>query len=274
MQVTDAVYALGHSQEEVQRLIDQSRLMNDLTEHVFAKAGIQRGMRVLDVGCGGGDVSFLAARLVGPTGSVVGVDCSREALAAARKRTASLGLRNVTFVEGDVRALSVNATFDAAVGRLVLMYVGDPVSTVRGISGHVRPGGTIVFQEMDLAGAKASPASPLADKAIFWIRETLRRSLADLEMGLKLRQTLLMAGLPEPQMTLGARVEGGPNARAYEYTAATVRSLLPAMENYGVASAQEVQIDTLAARLRDELVASGGVLVLPPLVGAWSCRPC
>jgi hypothetical protein len=75
-------------------------------------------------------------------------------------------------------------------------------------------------------------------------------------------------------MTLGARVEGGPNARAYEYTAATVRSLLPAMENYGVASAQEVQIDTLAARLRDELVASGGVLVLPPLVGAWSCRPC
>jgi hypothetical protein len=73
---------------------------------------------------------------------------------------------------------------------------------------------------------------------------------------------------------MGARVEGGADSPAYEYMAQTVRSLLPMMEKLGVATVEEVQIDTLARRVRDEVMAGGGVIVLPHLVGAWARKPC
>jgi 2-polyprenyl-3-methyl-5-hydroxy-6-metoxy-1,4-benzoquinol methylase len=69
-------YVLGHDDVEVQRLLLQGRLYNDYTEHALRLAGLRPGMRVLDIGCGPGDVSFIAARLVGPTGTVLGVDAA------------------------------------------------------------------------------------------------------------------------------------------------------------------------------------------------------
>jgi SAM-dependent methyltransferase len=69
-------YILGHDRDELDRLIDQARFFGDLTEEVLRRAGVEPGMRVLDVGCGTGDVLFLATRLVGPTGAVLGVDRS------------------------------------------------------------------------------------------------------------------------------------------------------------------------------------------------------
>ncbi|HEY7341354.1 MAG TPA: methyltransferase domain-containing protein [Ktedonobacterales bacterium] len=72
---TDDEYILGHSSHELGRLSAQARLYAPLVLAFFRAAGIEAGMRVLDLGCGGGDVSVLVARLVGPTGQVVGIDC-------------------------------------------------------------------------------------------------------------------------------------------------------------------------------------------------------
>jgi len=72
-----APYVLGHSAQELERLMLRARLYDPFTSQVFRDAGLAPGMRVLDVGAGSGDVSFLAARLVGPTGQVVGVEVTR-----------------------------------------------------------------------------------------------------------------------------------------------------------------------------------------------------
>ena len=77
-------YALGHSEYELDRLIAQARVMDPITERFFREAGVGPGMRVLDVGSGAGDVAFLAAAIVGPTGEVVGVDRAESALDVAR----------------------------------------------------------------------------------------------------------------------------------------------------------------------------------------------
>jgi SAM-dependent methyltransferase len=76
-------YALGYSNSEFKRLELQASLIRDLTENVLRRAGIVPGMRVLDVGCGVGDVSLLAAEIVGPSGFVLGVDRSADATAVA-----------------------------------------------------------------------------------------------------------------------------------------------------------------------------------------------
>jgi ubiquinone/menaquinone biosynthesis C-methylase UbiE len=230
-------------------------------------------MQVLDIGCGVGDVSFLAARLVGPSGKVVGMDKSATSIAIARERAATAKLQNVAFIEGDVADPSLGQSFDVVVGRLVLMYSPDPETALRRIASQVRAGGLVIFHEMDTTGFRSLPYSPLFEKCAGWIGETCRRGNVEIQMGLKLYQTFLGAGLPAPQMILGARIEGGPNSPAYEYVAETVRSVLPMMEQFGIATAEEVRIDTLAQRLRDEVTSGGGVIVIPPLVGAWAHKP-
>src|SRR5262249_45029151 len=97
-------YVLGHSDSELRRLIDQSRFFGDLTEQVLRKAGLRKGMRVLDLGCGVGDVSFSVAALVGSSGHVLGVDKAPESIAWARKRARSAGLRQCTFETADLAA--------------------------------------------------------------------------------------------------------------------------------------------------------------------------
>lgn len=266
-------YVLGHSDVELCRLAAQSCFFGELTAQVFRAAGVGPGMRVLDAGCGAGDVSFLAAEFVGSTGVVVGVDRSAKAVASARKRASAAGLRNVTFIESELGDIPPGHPFDAVVGRLVLMYQPDPADCVRRLARHVRPGGLIVFQEMDVTGSKSLPPSPLAEQTAGRVVEAFRRAGAETQMGLKLQQTFTAAGLPAPRMIMGARVEAGPESQAYEMLAGITRTLLPVMEKYGVATAAEVGIETLAARLRDDVVSRDGVIVVPPLVGAWARKP-
>lgn len=198
-------YILGHSESELQRLIDQSRFFEGLTVQVLLNAGVASGMRVLDIGCGAGDVSFLAAKLVGPSGTVIGIDKSTEAIALARERASRAEFQNVTFIEGDMIDLSLEQSFDAAVGRLVLMYQPDPVAALRRIACHVRPGGIIAFQELalNIFSVRSLPHSQLYEQCIYWMKETLRHARIELHMGLKLYPTFVEAGLPVPQMIMG-----------------------------------------------------------------------
>ncbi len=261
---------LGHSAEELNRLIDQARLFGELTEDVFVRAGIGAGMRILDVGCGAGDVSFLLARMVGTSGAVVGFDRSEDAVAMATARARAMGLSQVSFSQGEIDDISLDQPVDAAVGRFVLMYSPEPSITLRQVAANVRPGGVVAFQEMNVEEAKSFPKVDLFEQSIRWIVETLDREKAKNLMGLELYRTFIEAGLPPPQMIMGARVEGSSDSLGYQIVAQVVKSLLPVMEKLGIAKEKEVQIDTLAQRLRDEVVSRDAVIVLPPLVGAWT----
>src|SRR5262245_5560606 len=128
---TDPAYVLGHTNQELDRLIKQARFIGDLTAQVLTLAGLDQGMRVLDVGCGAGDVSFLAAQIVGPTGAVIGVDRSAEAIQAAERRATAAGLANVRFLVADLNEVVIDEPVDALIGRLVLMYFPSPAVVLR-----------------------------------------------------------------------------------------------------------------------------------------------
>jgi ubiquinone/menaquinone biosynthesis C-methylase UbiE len=115
------------------------------TRRLFREAGLLPGMRVLDVGCGSGDVTLLAGELVGPTGAVVGIDRAPAAIVRAKARAESQRVSNVQFVEGDPTLTRFDEGFDAIVGRLILMYYPDPIDALRRLLAHLRPGGICCF---------------------------------------------------------------------------------------------------------------------------------
>lgn len=268
------LYALGHSAEERLRLSEQDRNFGPLTSAFFAEAGIGTGMHVLDVGCGVGDVSFRAATLVGESGRVIGIDTDRSSLERARHRGRAAGLSQVEFIEADVREFPSSEPFDAVVGRFMLIYVDDPVVVVRRLATLVRPGGIVTFHEMALGDMPAHfPELPLVQQSFAWIFDTFRRANLGLDVGLRLAQIFPEAGLPSPTIQAGTLVMTGSTSPLCTHLANTVRSVLPVAERFGVVSAREVEIDTLAERLRHEVVAAQGTVLCPPMVGAWARTP-
>ena len=118
-------YVLGHNDREQLRLIRQARILAPFTDSFLRAAGIVSGMRVLDIGCGMGDVTMLAAQLVGPTGSVVSVDQDTASIETARRRVSAIGLENVKFHRADLLTFADDELFDAIISRLVLEFVPD-----------------------------------------------------------------------------------------------------------------------------------------------------
>jgi SAM-dependent methyltransferase len=264
-------YALGHSDRELERLSAQAQVLDPLTRQFFCEAGIAPGMRVLDVGTGTGDVAFLTADLVGTTGEVIGIDKAPAALALARARAEARSLHNVSFREGDPTEMAFDRAFDAVVGRLILMYYVDPTAALRKLAGHLRPGGMLVFHEADWEGVRSFPPSPTYDRCCQLFVETFRLLGTETRMGIKLHSAFLAAGLPAPSMRLHAIVGGSAGGSDWlQVVAELIGTLLPEMERLGVATPAEVGIETLGHRLCAELAASGGAIVAPSVIGAWS----
>ena len=270
----NAQYAMGRSDAETKRLIRNARLYDEMTRRFLLRSGITRGMRVLDVGSGAGDVALTLAEFVGPDGSVVGVDVNAKILETARDRANAGGFANVQFIASDARSLEPLGIFDAVVGRFVLIHIADPVDSLQRLATRLRPGGIVAFQELDLAlhKALASPETPLLRKLIDWECAVFERAGAHIDMGTGLYRAFVEAGLPEPVLHLETLIGGTAAWPGYEQRAATFRNLLPLIETYGIATAEELDVETLAERLRAEAVVAKQPVTLPPHITAHAAK--
>jgi SAM-dependent methyltransferase len=142
-------YLHGTAPEEQDRLARLNDLLNDLALREMALAG---GEKVIDVGCGLGQLARAMARRVGSGGAVIGVERSADQLAGARRLAARAGEdRLVEFRQGEAARLPLHdpewGSFDVAHARYLLEHVPDPAAVVRGMVRAVRPGGRIVLED-------------------------------------------------------------------------------------------------------------------------------
>ena len=264
-------YILGHSAREVQRLRLQADILRPVTERLLRGAGVCPGMRVLDVGCGAGDVSMLAADLVGPSGAVVGVDGCREVLAVARERARAAGYRQVRFEESSVESFADPGCFDVVVGRYVLIHQADPAAFLSRLAGLARPGGVVAFHELNIDSAFHSlPAVPIWEQTGEWIRVAFRSMLPHRDAGGRLIEHFSRAGLPQPTLFCECEVGGGDDSPLYAWAAETLASLLQQLVRQESVTAEAVGIDSLEARLREAVVAARSQVVGPEQFCAWA----
>jgi ubiquinone/menaquinone biosynthesis C-methylase UbiE len=266
----ETIYILGHSPAEIQRLKAQAEILRPITQRLLLSAGIGRGMRVLDIGCGAGDVAMLAAGLVGPLGSVVGIDRNPQVLAVARERVQAEGLRHITFEEASAEDFTGGLPFDVVIGRYVLMYQSDPAGMLSAAARLVKPGGVVAFHELGLRQeCRSVPNVPLFDLIDKLIRMAFSGALPNYDVGHRLIQHFWDAGLTQPQLFCETPIWGGADA-PWGWLVDTLRSLLPQLQRMGVALKDALELEGLENQLRDAIVTTHSQVSGPAQICAWA----
>lgn len=227
---------------------------NRPTELLFRKAGISEGMSVLELGSGPGEVTEVLAGIVGRTGRVVAVDRSEKMLAMAKERLQGAGVENVRFVCADLNGTADYlkdvelASFDVVAGRRVLMYLAKPEAVIEGLLPWIRPGGLVVFEEMDSTMCPGLVGSmPGHEQALVWLGQMLDGEGAQRAMGLLLPAVFAKAGLHFERIWAEAVIEG----QGDQFPLGQMLGLLtPRLESTGIATAPE--IEALIAQINAE----------------------
>ena len=151
----------------------------------------------------------------------------------------------------------------------VLMYVPDPAEVLRRQATVLRAGGLVVPIEIDFTTARALPASPLVNQAVAWLTETFAKSGIS-PIGPRLWTIVQEAGL-RPIGMIGIQPHFGPeDPAAVSLLAGVIRTAAPLIERTGVATAEEIGVETYAQRLKDELQRNPAVHAHPILLSAWA----
>lgn len=267
-------YAMGFTSGERERLMRQGAILREPTAAMFRAAGISPGMHVLDLGSGAGDVALLVSDLVGPTGSVLGLDSDHNSVDWATRRMAEAGRTNIRFQVCEFNEFAERRPYDALVGRFILMYLPDPAGVLRKLSAQLRGGGVIAFFEPDFTvPGVAFPDVPLFRQCEAWFVAAMRASGACIDMGMRLHQTYRAAGFVKAGSLVSHLSGCGLAPGVATLFAETIRSLLPKIEQHGIAKHDEVEIETLTERLEAACRIADPQWVGQRYIGAWAIKP-
>jgi ubiquinone/menaquinone biosynthesis C-methylase UbiE len=273
---TASTYVLGRSEQEYERLMLQSKILRPFTDRFFRTAGVSPGMRVLDIGSGMGDVALLTAEIVGPGGSVLGVDRDENALERAQQRARDHGCASwVSFQATALDDFRSTEQFDAVVGRYILLYQPDAGAMIQRLLRFLKPGGIVVFHELDFTDPRSTdPPCPFWDEIYALLSESFRRAGCPPDFGRRVGKAFTDAGLPFPTILAESLIGGARGSYLYPWIASTLLSVVPRMAQFGLKMPDGVAADdTLAGRLEDAVLTAGSQIWGPTQFGAWTRKP-
>lgn len=197
-----ARYIIRGGVEGKRRLEVVARVMWPTTSRVLAEAGLAPGMRCLDLGCGGGDVTLQLATSVGPLGQVIGIDMDETKLDLGQQTAKRLRLGNVQFRRLNVHDWIEESQYDCIYSRFLLTHLADPLRVLRQMLRAVRPGGLVVIEDIDFGGHFCHPPCAGFDAYVRLYRTAAARQGADADIGPKLYGMLLDAGWREVKVNV------------------------------------------------------------------------
>lgn len=262
-----AVYALGSSPSERDRLRRQSEELRVNSAALLDRVGVGQGWSTLDLGCGPSGIIDLLAERVGPSGRVTALDLNPANVTLAREFAAERGVANAQVAEGDARHTGLPSdSFDLAHARTLLVNIPDPDAVLAEMMRLVTPAGWIAVLEPDVGGSLCYPPHPAWD----WMLEIFIRASqsdgADPFVGRRLPELLRRAGLTEIGVEAKADIyPAGHSRRALRLD--LVRSMRPKILERGIAPGRE--LDAADKAVRDHIDDPHTLVMSHLLFLAW-----
>ena len=158
---------------------------NEFTLRLIEKF-VKKGMRVLDFGCGNGEITYLLANQVSSEGRVDGIDINDKVIDIAKENLNKEKYPNISFSTKTIDELD-DESYDVIFGRRVLMYLENPSKTIMMLRKVLKNGGLMVFQESDEMGSLLNGNNlALHSKVSGWIWETVKREGGNIHIGSEL----------------------------------------------------------------------------------------
>lgn len=240
------------------------------TAAMLQRAGLRTGQRVVELGCGTGNIACWVAEQVGPEGLVVGIDLSPEQIAEARRLAESRGLTNLEFRVADAYDPRLPAaTFDLAYCRVVLSHLAEPGVALRAMQALVKPGGVVACEELDLGTWLCEPPSAAMTQFVEWMGGLGAQHGANFRLGVELHRLMSSAGLSVSGV--GANYPLVLQGEVKRLLWLTLNEFAPELVRAGLASQEHV--DRVAAEmltLADDDTTLVGLLLL---VQVWAIQP-
>jgi ubiquinone/menaquinone biosynthesis C-methylase UbiE len=261
-------YVIRGGRAGYDRLLLLARVSWPATAALFSRAGIRPDMKCVDLGCGGGEVTFELARLVAPGGSVTGVDMDEVKLGLARKAAVERGVSNVEFLARNVNDWDEPDTYDVVYARFLLQHLSRPVDLLRRMWAAARSGGLVIVEDPDFDGWCCHPPNEGFDFFVRAYAEVIRRRGGDHASGRKLHRYFLDAGIPTPQVALvqSVVVSGEEKELAWSTLDATSEAIL----SEGVATPDELA--AALASLRQFTDDDTTLIARPRIFQLWAAR--
>jgi hypothetical protein len=178
---------------------------------------------------------------------------------------------HANFQVTSVQTFSSVESFDVAIGRYVLVHQSDPTAFVQAAKRHLRPTGIVAFHEVNfLHGFHSRPAVEIWDGMAALLIAAFRVDNPGRDAGGRLVEHFANAGLQRPALFAEVPVGGGDDLPLYAWAAETVRSIIPELLALGLATEEELSIDTLEQRLRSSVVEAKAQVACPSQVCAWA----
>jgi ubiquinone/menaquinone biosynthesis C-methylase UbiE len=262
-------YTIRGGLEGRERLRLISRVTGAGTESLLDRAGISVGLCCLDVACGGGDVTRLLARRVGPHGKVIGIDADATKIQIARDEATADGVQNVDFIVGDLRTWDSSRQFDVVNARFILEHLPDPAAAVRRFHEWLRPGGLVIVEDIDYSGAFAVPDSTTYRRYCELFSAVVRSRGGDPNMGLRLAHLLREAGFERVSVAISQPV--GLEGEVKLAHAVTLEYVADAIVEASLATRS--QVDAIVRELYTIAADHETLTATPRIVQAWAHRP-
>lgn len=197
----DDQYFLGHSSVEQRRLQQQAMELAEESARLFDQIGLAQGSRAVEIGCGPQGCLELLSSRVGPTGSIVGIEVSGEAVQLAREFLSKRRINNVEIRQGHAAATGLpRESFDLATARLVLVNIPEPEKIVAEMAALVRSGGVVALHEADWVAHICEPPLPAWDRLIQALVAYSELKGIDLYIGRRIAGMLRKVGLVDVQV--------------------------------------------------------------------------
>lgn len=263
-------YVLGTEDDELRRLGNQHQTWVQACYELFARGGLRRGDRVLDLGCGPGFTTFELARLVGPSGHVVAIDQSRRFLDHVAARAAHENITWIECVEAKVEQAPLqSAHFDAVYSRWLFCWLPDARPALEHAVRALRPGGALLLHEyLDWGAMRMFPGSPAFDRAVAGCLASWHASHATIDFAALAPTIAAQHGLRIEHFAPIARV-GQVDSLEWRWVHEFFVTYLPKLVALGLLSQDEVDA---ALALFAERTARREGFIYTPTVGAVVLR--
>jgi SAM-dependent methyltransferase len=264
-------YVLGYRHAEQERLQQQALQLAAESERLFDQIGIGPGARIVEIGCGPRGCLDLLANRAGPTGQVIGLERSEDAVVLARAFVAEKGLSHVEVVQGDARATGLErASFELVTSRLVLVNIPRPDEVVAEAVALARPGGWVAFHEADWVGLVCDPPLDAWTSLVDLFVAYSERNGIDPFIGRKVPRLLRQAGIVDVQVH--------PIIHAYPADHPRRNILLDFSENLSGRLLAEnlvsdVALEELKAKLKRHLDDPGTLVISHLFLQVWGRKP-